>query len=107
MHVGRHTTAQSAEIHSFGVHLSTWFTVGKERVKFRGESVRKNQPLVPRSNIAGSWTRGGGGRYAAGQRLRTCLQSWCSETPQKWHSMAILGGLGAAATPTPGTRARG
>ena len=23
MHVGRHTTAQSAEIHSFGVHLST------------------------------------------------------------------------------------
>ena len=30
-------------------------------VKFRGESVRKNQPLVPRSNIAGSWTQGGGG----------------------------------------------
>ena len=28
-------------------------------VKFRGESVRKNRPLVPRSNIAGSWTRGG------------------------------------------------
>ena len=23
-------------------------------------AVRKNQPLVPRSNIAGSWTRGGG-----------------------------------------------
>ena len=23
MHVGRHTKAQSAEIHSFGVHLST------------------------------------------------------------------------------------
>ena len=23
--------------------------------------MRKNQPLVPRSNIAGSWTRGGGG----------------------------------------------
>ena len=84
MHVGRHTTAQSAEIHSFGVHLSTWLTVGKERariffprygvahgcaqeptpgsaVKFRGKSVRKNRPLVPRSNIAGSWTRGGGG----------------------------------------------
>ena len=29
-------------------------------VKFRGKSVRKNRPLVPRSNIAGSWTRGGG-----------------------------------------------
>ena len=29
-------------------------------------------------------------RYAAGQRLRTCLQSWCSHTPQKWHSMAML-----------------
>ena len=92
MHVGRHTTAQSAEIHSFGVHLSTWLTVGMERarmswrnapkkfffprygvahgraqeptpgsaVEFRGKSVRKNRPLVPRSNIAGSWTRGGG-----------------------------------------------
>ena len=23
--------------------------------------MRKNQPLVPRSNIAGSWARGGGG----------------------------------------------
>ena len=30
-------------------------------VKFRGKSVRKNQPLVPRSNIAGSWARGGEG----------------------------------------------
>ena len=29
---------------------------------FRGRIlVRKNQPLVPRSNIAGSWTQGGGG----------------------------------------------
>ena len=32
---------------------------------FRGTglptAVRKNQPLVPRSNIAGSWARGGGG----------------------------------------------
>ena len=27
-------------------------------------AVRKNQPLVPRSNIAGSWTRGGGGQRA-------------------------------------------
>ena len=31
MHVGRHTTAQSAEIHSFGAHLSTWLTVGAYR----------------------------------------------------------------------------
>ena len=36
-------------------------------VKFWGKSVRKNRPLVPRSNIAGSWTQGGGG-YAS--RLR-------------------------------------
>ena len=27
-------------------------------VEFWGQSVRKNRPLVPRSNIAGSWTRG-------------------------------------------------
>ena len=32
-------------------------------VEFLGESVRKNRPLVPRSNIAGSWARGGGGGY--------------------------------------------
>ena len=30
-------------------------------VEFWGESVRKNCPLVLRSNIAGSWARGGGG----------------------------------------------
>ena len=29
-------------------------------VKFRSKSVRKNRPLVPRSKIAGSWTRGEG-----------------------------------------------
>ena len=40
MHVGRHTTAQSAEIHSFGVHLSTWLTVGKERTRMS----RRNAP---------------------------------------------------------------
>ena len=101
-----HTTAQSAEIHSFGVHLSTWLTVGKERarmsrlpeiffprygvahgcaqeptsgsaVKFRGESVCKNRPLVPRSNIASSWTRGGEGtagthRHTHKRRRRRC-----------------------------------
>ena len=35
-----------------------------ENFFFRGTglptAVRKNQPLVPRSNFAGSWTRGGG-----------------------------------------------
>ena len=72
MHVGRHTTAQSAEIQFFGVHLSMWLSVGKRMPRrnapdnffFRGTGLptvmRKNQPLVPRSNIAGSWTRGGG-----------------------------------------------
>ena len=30
-------------------------------VKFWGESVRKNCPVVPRSNIAGSWAQEGGG----------------------------------------------
>ena len=82
MLIGRHTAAQSAEIQSFSVHLLMCLRVGKERVhvffprygaadgraqeptrgsavKFRGESVRKNQPLIPRSNVAGSWTRGG------------------------------------------------
>ena len=29
--------------------------------------MRKNQPLVPRSNIAGSWTRGGGGVHHQSQ----------------------------------------
>ena len=33
--------------------------------------MRKNQPLVPRSNIAGSWTRGGGG-YEAGVFAECC-----------------------------------
>ena len=89
MHVGRHTTAQSAEIHSFGVHLSTWLTVGKQRarmsrrkapekldgaahghaqeptpgsvVEFWGKRVSKKRPLVPRSDIACSWARRGEG----------------------------------------------
>ena len=30
-------------------------------VEFWGGSVRKNHPLVPQSNIAGSWARGAGG----------------------------------------------
>ena len=53
MHVGRHTTAQSAEIQFFGVHLSVWLSVGKERVCGTGlpTVMRKNQPLVPRSNF--------------------------------------------------------
>ena len=33
-------------------------------VEFWGESVRKNRPLVPQSNIAGSWATGGGGDEA-------------------------------------------
>ena len=33
-------------------------------VEFWGESVRKNRPLVLRSNIAGSWARGGGGGHS-------------------------------------------
>ena len=44
-------------------------------VEFEGESVRKNRPLVPRSNIAGSWARGGGGDEK-GQSSR--------ETPNGW-----------------------
>ena len=79
MHVGRHTTAQSAEIHSFGVHLLMWLTVRKEsermprrnapQIVFRGTGLptvmHKNQPLVPRSNFGGKactrtapWFRG-------------------------------------------------
>ena len=34
-------------------------------VEFWGKSMRKNRPLVPRSNIAGSWARGGGGITSA------------------------------------------
>ena len=36
-------------------------------VEFWGKSVRKNRPLVPRSNIAGSWARGGGGGGVGGR----------------------------------------
>ena len=93
MHVGRHTIAQSAEIHSFGVHFVNVVNCGKgeaahtagatrrkknfprygaahshaqeptpgSAIEFWGERVCKNHPLVPRSNIAGSWARGGGG----------------------------------------------
>ena len=35
-------------------------------VEFWGKSVRRNRPLVPRLNIAGSWTRGGGGLATPG-----------------------------------------
>ena len=35
-----------------------WF-----RGQIFGGNVRKNRPLVPRSNIAGSWAQGGGGGY--------------------------------------------
>ena len=79
MHVGRHTTAQSAEIHSFGVHLSMWLTVGKDTILaqytgkfcFRGTGLptvmRKNQPLVPRSNFGGKvCTKGTQNHYRHG-----------------------------------------
>ena len=48
-------------------------------VKFRGNSVRKNQPLVPRSNIAGSWARGGGG---------TIAEQWCLLLHTTWRICA-------------------
>ena len=45
-------------------------------VEFRGKSLRRNQPLVPRLNIASSWTRGGEGTISAiqalSQRPSTC-----------------------------------
>ena len=45
-------------------------------VEFWGESLRRNQPLVPRLNIASSWTRGGEGTISAiqalSQRPSTC-----------------------------------
>ena len=104
MHVGRHTTAQSAEIHSFGVHLSTWLTVGKERARGVGTglptAVRKNQPLVPRSNLGGKvcartdpWFRGqtlpvlghgGGGGSCALCTHRACAVQVCTRTYPSW-----------------------
>ena len=45
-------------------------------VEFWGKSLRRNQPLVPRLNIASSWTRGGEGTISAiqalSQRPSTC-----------------------------------
>ena len=46
-----------------------WF-----RGQIFGESVRKNRPLVPRSNIAGSWTRGGGGYAKLNEHPFCCVQ---------------------------------
>ena len=42
-------------------------------VEFLGESVRKNRPLVPRSNIAGSWARGGGGILTVTLGAQICV----------------------------------
>ena len=38
-------------------------------VEFLGESVRKNRPLVLRSNIAGSWARGGGDLFCMSEGM--------------------------------------
>ena len=46
---------------------------------FRGQIlVRKNQPLVPRSNIAGSWTPGGGGGMKYNPPLSFSAHSPCA-----------------------------
>ena len=50
MHLGRHTTAQSAAIQSFGVHLSMWLTVGKERARMSWRNVPEN--FFPRYGVA-------------------------------------------------------
>ena len=42
-------------------------------VKFRGKSVRKNRPMVPRSNIAGSWTGGGGAVHCTCIIVEQCM----------------------------------
>ena len=60
---GKHVLAQCARNFFFpryGVaHGCAQEPTPGSAVNFRGKSVRKNQPLVPRSNIAGSWTGGG------------------------------------------------
>ena len=43
-------------------------------VQFWGKSVRKNRPLVPRSNIAGSWARGGGYGHSVGWGGDSCAE---------------------------------
>ena len=78
MHVGRHTTAQSAEIHSFGVHLSMWLTVGKERAR------------MPRRNVSKNF-------FSA---VRGCPRSCARTSP--WFCGQILGGK-RAQQPPPGS----
>ena len=58
------------------------------RSNFWGESVRKNRPLVPRSNVTGSWARGGGGGGGGGGGQRqwhvatsTGAESCCHPLP--------------------------
>ena len=114
MHVGRHTTAQSAEIHSFGVPG----VPGAMRPKFffRGTGLptvmRKNQPLVPRSNFSGEmcartapWFRGqtlpvpghGGGGVPlswAHKRYATPPGDCCTldMEPAIWHTTSLAPG---------------
>ena len=52
-------------------------------VKFCGESVRKNRTPVPRSNIAASWARGGGGTGLQSSQKNCVIQDFslhCSST---------------------------
>ena len=108
MHVGRHTTAQSAEIHSFGVQLSMWLTVGKERVRGTGlpTVMRKNQPPVPRSKFWGEmcartapWFRGqtllvpghgGGGGFLHGAFNIVASPEFLEEWPKPLHFLLLL-----------------
>ena len=56
-----------------------WF-----RGRILGENVRKNRPLVPRSNIAGSWARGGGRVPIQHAHHNPCdwATSYCFDVPQ-------------------------
>ena len=47
--------------------------------------MRKNQPLVPRPNIAGSWTPGGGG-VPTMQKALTLYKGWVKATKKRLSS---------------------
>ena len=58
-------------------------------VRGTGKSVRKNRPLVPQSNIAGSWTRGGEGTLLS---FHVVLSACCKEylgfaVPNSYHKV--------------------
>ena len=60
-------------------------------VEFWEESVRKNQPLVPRSNIAGSWTRGGGG--GTGDSVPTVVNTQGPRRSKHWKFFCLQQGV--------------